>query len=91
MLRTSVYVFISTMLLTAGWVAGQAQVVAPSFELVVTAPQGETTIACTRGCTLAWVERGVNPNAVPKPTFTFKCSGVAAVRCSSARVGGWVK
>ena len=91
MLRSSVYVLIATTLLMVGWIAGKAQTLSPTFELVVNAPAGETTVECVKGCELAWVERGVNPNAIPKPSFTFKCSGAAVTRCSSARVGGWIR
>ena len=72
-----------------GWMAAKAQTSEPNFEVVVNAPSGETTIECVRGCELAWVERGLNPNSRPMKTFTFKCDG--APRCSSHRVGGWVR
>lgn len=77
-------------LVGAGWVAAKAQTPAPHFELVVDAPAGPTTIKCVRGCTLMWVERGINPNNTPQPTFDFACSGSTVQRCSSARVGGWI-
>jgi hypothetical protein len=72
-----------------GWAAGRAQTSAPSFEIVVDAPVGQTTIQCVRGCALSWVERGVNPNAQAMPTFTFNCTSPGG-RCSSHRVGGWI-
>jgi hypothetical protein len=68
----------------AGWVAAGAQVSAPDFEIVVSAPEGSTTIECVRGCTLAWVQRGLNPNSQPIPKFQFACKGSGM--CSSARV-----
>lgn len=83
-------VVIAVALVAAGWVAAKAQPSTPDFEIVVNAPVGETTIECKRGCNLAWVERGVNPNAKPTPTFEFRCGGAALGRCSSAAVGGWV-
>ena len=58
------------------------------FELIVDAPGGETTIRCVKRCHLACVERGINPKATPMPTFTYQCIG--SLRCSSARVGGWL-
>ncbi len=77
-------------MLGAGWGVARAQAPAPNFELVVEAPAGATTIKCVRGCTLMWVERGINPNNTPKPQFDFSCSGGNVERCSSFRVGGWV-
>jgi hypothetical protein len=56
---------------------------------VVNAPKGSTTIECVRGCTLAWVQRGLNPNSTPTPKFSFACNNGSGM-CSSARVGGWV-
>src|SRR5688572_17842498 len=81
-------VIIGIALLGLGWSVGKAQGANPDFEIVVNAPAGETTVECKRGCSLAWVERGVNPNSTPMSTFKFSCSGE---RCSSARVGGWLK
>ena len=40
---------------------------------------------------MVWVERGLNPAAMPQPTFTFNCGGSAEGRCSSFRIGGWIK
>jgi hypothetical protein len=77
-------------LVSAGWIAAKAQISEPDFELIVDAPAGETTIECVRGCGLMWVERGVNPNGSPSPTFTFRCEGGNVQRCSSSRVGGWI-
>ena len=74
-----------------GFAMGWAQTTEPDFELVVTAPAGETKVECRRGCGLVWVERGVNPAAKPIPTFTFECSGAGVERCSSSRIGGWVQ
>jgi hypothetical protein len=91
MIRTILRIAVAIALVVVGWAAGQAQPAAPDFEIIVNAPAGETTIECVRGCNLAWVERGVNPNATPKQTFTFACGGAGVPRCSSARVGGWVK
>ena len=83
---------IAALLVMAGWAAGRAQATEPAFELVVNAPAGETRIECVRGCDLAWVERGLNPQAMPARTFTFRCTGRAVpARCSSARVGGWLR
>jgi hypothetical protein len=77
-------------LVGVGWAAGRAQTPPPEFELVVDAPAGETTVTCKRGCELVWAER-MSPNAARQPTFTFKCGGASAKRCSSATIGGWVK
>jgi hypothetical protein len=89
MVRAALRIVVAVLLVLGGWAAGVAQSSDPSFEIVVSAPVGETTIQCARGCRLAWVERGVNPNARPDESFTFRCSG-ATRRCSSARVGGWI-
>jgi hypothetical protein len=91
MRRLVIHALIAALLIASGWVAAKAQSAAPDFEIVVSAPAGETTIECKRGCDLAWVERGVNPNAIPSPAFTFSCSGASVQRCSSATVGGWLK
>ena len=74
-----------------GWITGSAQTSEPDFEIVVNAPEGETTIQCVRGCDLAFVERGVNPNSKPMPTFRFQCRGTVHSRCSSMKVGGWIR
>lgn len=87
--RVAVQAVLAVTLVLAGWAVGKGQAAAPDFELIVDAPGGETTIQCVKGCTLAWVERGVNPNAAPIPTFTYRCTG--SDRCSSARVGGWLE
>ena len=79
---------IAVALVATGWGLARAQATDPTFELVVNAPEGATTITCVRGCTLAWVERGLNPHARPQRSFEFGCNGSS--RCSSARVGGWV-
>jgi hypothetical protein len=85
--RTAVQIVFAVILIFLGWAVGRAQTSAPVFELVVDAPGGETSIKCVRGCELAWVERGLNANATPMPTFTYHCT---APRCSSGRVGGWL-
>ena len=86
MIRRIIVVFALT---GVGWVAAKAQApaAAPDFELQVDAPGGPTTITCVRGCKLVWVERGIDPNAIPQRSFDFACS---ANRCSSSRVGGWI-
>jgi hypothetical protein len=90
MIRASVRLAVVAAFLCLGWVAGRAQTSQPTFELVVNAPAGETTIQCVRGCELSWVERGVSPNAQTMQTFTFKCTSPSG-RCSSHKVGGWLK
>jgi hypothetical protein len=88
MARTMIQIGLAVILIVAGWVAGRAQSPAPAFELLVDAPEGQTTIKCISGCELAWVERGVNPNYKATPTFTYSCKGTP--RCSSGGVGGWL-
>jgi hypothetical protein len=84
---------IAVVMTLIGWAAGRAQQppAAPVFELRVDAPAGETTIECVRGCELAWVQRGVNPAALPQPSFTYSCSGNAPPRCGSGLIGGWLR
>jgi hypothetical protein len=91
MRRTTIRLTAAAILVALGWAAGRAQSSKPDFELVVTGPAGQTTVECRRGCELAWVERGVNANARPMPTFEFGCSGGGVTRCSSARIGGWLR
>jgi hypothetical protein len=78
-------------LLALGWTAGRAQTSAPDFEVMINAPSGDVTVECVRGCELAWTERGVNPNARRMAAFTFACNGPSQPRCTSGRIGGWVK
>lgn len=87
--RTVVRIVIAAGLLGLGWAAGRAQTSQPDFELVVDAPPGETSVTCVRGCEMAWVERGVNPAAKPMLTFKYNCFGTE--RCSSHKIGGWIK
>jgi hypothetical protein len=91
MSRRTIRLAIAAGLIGLGWAAGKAQTAQPDFELIVDASASETTVTCVRGCELAWVERGVNPAATPIPTFTFKCSNSLGPRCSSGKIGGWVK
>jgi hypothetical protein len=75
------------LLIALGWLAaGSAQTAQPDFEIIIIAPSGETTVECVRGCNLAYIGRGVNPNDTPISNFRFACSGE---RCK-ASVGGWV-
>ena len=89
--RTIVRVALAVALIGLGWSIGRAQSADPDFELVVDAPTGEVTVTCAKGCALAWVERGVNPNATPQQTFTYGCSGGTNARCGSGKVGGWLR
>lgn len=84
-------IIIALALVGAGWALAKAQPVQPDFELVVHTPVGQTTVECVRGCEMAWVERGINPEAKPMPTFSFGCSGTPSGRCSSYKIGGWIK
>ena len=86
--RITIQILVGVILAFLGWTLGRAQTSAPAFEFVVDAPGGETTIECVRGCELAWVERGLNPNSTPVKSLKYRCTGP---RCSSGRVGGWLK
>ena len=90
MILASLRIALAAVLVGIGWMAARAQTSEPDFEVVVNAPSGETTIECVRGCELAWVQRGLNPNSQPSRTFRFNCSGAADSRCSSYKVGGWI-
>jgi hypothetical protein len=87
--RTTVRIAMAAWLIGLGWAAGRAQTTQPDFELVVDAPVGATSVECVRGCDLAFVERGLNPNSKAMPTFKFNCKGVE--RCSSYKIGGWIR
>ena len=76
--------------LATGWAVASAQMPEPDFELVVDAPVGSTTITCVKGCSLMWVERGINPRSHAMPEFSFSCRGGDVTRCSSRKVGGWI-
>jgi hypothetical protein len=91
MKRMALRIAIALAFVGLGWTIGKAQMPRPDFELIVDAPPGDTMIQCARGCKLMWVERGVNPNDTPQTTFSFGCRGVGLDRCSSARVGGWIR
>ena len=90
MTQTALRVALAIGLFGTGWGVAKAQIQTPTFELQVDAPEGNTIIKCVRGCKLAWVSRGVNPNTTPKATFEYRCSGGPA-RCLSGVVGGWVE
>ena len=81
---------VACALVALGWAAATAQTPAPAFELIVDAPEGETTITCTRGCQVSWVERGINPNDRPRATFSYSCRGSSSGRCGSGHIGGWI-
>jgi hypothetical protein len=97
MIRAGLRIAMVAALMGIGWMAAKAQTSEPDFELIVNAPNGETTIECVRGCELAWVQRGLNANSKPMPKFLFGCGGGAVggdaseARCSSFKVGGWIK
>ena len=84
-LRTTV---LGAALVGLGWAAGRAQTATPEFELLVSAPVGETSVQCVRGCRLQWTERGINPQDTPVATFTYGCKG--GERCASGRIAGWI-
>jgi hypothetical protein len=89
---------VAAALVGLGWVAGKAQSRTPDFEIAVSAPVGDTHITCVRGCTLAWVERGLKPNNTPVATFSYACGPGGATpgrpptpgRCESGSIGGWL-
>ena len=90
MIRAGIRLAAVAACICLGWAAGRAQTTQPTFEFVVNAPVGQTIIQCVRGCELAWVERGLSPNAQTMTTFTFTCTSPSG-RCSSQRVGGWLQ
>ncbi len=90
MKRMALQIVVAVGLVGLGYAYGRAQTSAPDFEIVIDAPEGKTNIECVRGCTLAWVERGVLQNSIPKPSFNYGCSNSPTQRCGSGRIGGWV-
>ena len=87
---------VAVALVAAGWAIARAQTTDPAFEIQVDVTlDGSGTgakVSCVNGCSLAWVERGLNPNSRATSTFSFSCksaSGTPAA-CSSGRVGGWL-
>ena len=88
-MRTVAQLVVGVVLVGCGWAIGRAQTAEPDFELIVRAPAGETTVECSRGCKLAWVERGVNPRSEANASFTFACSGEGVRSCESGKIGGW--
>ena len=92
MSRRTIRVAFAAGLIGLGWAAGRAQTSQPDFELVVNAPVGATTVECRRGCDLAFVERGLNPNQKPMPTLLvdenrrLDQAAVDVRRCHSIRV-----
>lgn len=88
---------LALVLVGAGWAFARAQTDTPSFELTVDVSvdggASGATITCVNGCTLAWVERGVNPNSRPTSTFTFGCNNASGTpaACASGRIGGWLR
>ena len=66
MTRTVLRVMLAVGLFGTGWVTAKAQSSAPTFELQIDAPGGQTQIRCVRGCKLAWVERESTPT---RPTL----------------------
>lgn len=91
MKRLILRVLVAAGFVALGWSIGGAQTPEPDFEIVVDAPVGATTVTCKRGCSLAWVERGVPSSTdTRKAVFDFKCGGQTVQRCSSYRVGGWI-
>jgi len=89
--RILIQAALALALVGTGWVAAKAQLQKspPDFELQIDAPTGYTAIKCTRGCRLASVQRGVDPNFSPQPSIAFECGDGS--RCgSNLLVGGWV-
>jgi hypothetical protein len=95
MKRTVVRILTALAFIALGWAAGKAQTSQPDFEIVVEASRSEeatktdVNVTCTKGCDLAWIERGVSANAKPTQTFTFGCQRTNT--CSSYKIGGWIR
>lgn len=77
----------------SSWAIGYAQAAQrePDFEITVSASAGRTEITCVRGCGMAWIERGINPNAAIQKTFAYGCMGAGVETCGSGRIGGWIQ
>ena len=70
-----------------GFSVGRAQTTEPDFELVVTAPAGETKVECRRGCGLVWVERGLAPAANSRQRVVSEAMFQYVGDCGRLRVG----
>jgi hypothetical protein len=92
MARVALRGLLVAALIGVGWVAGRAQGTGPDFVIRIDAPEGKTNVECVSGCQLAWVERMVPESVTPNSTtFNYGCSNSPSARCSSGRVGGWIK
>jgi hypothetical protein len=88
-------ILVALALVGLGWAAATAQAPqTPDFELsVTTKSDGQTTIACVRGCGLQWIERIVPDRAGAKPSFSYGCYNAwdkYPQGCPSGRLGGWI-
>jgi hypothetical protein len=69
---------VAVVLVGLGWVAGRAQEVSqPEFVLELEAPQGWTTVTCSRGCELIGSRDHGNPRAGRMLQYRYGC-GVGA-------------
>jgi hypothetical protein len=94
---------VAVVLVGLGWVAGRAQGTSqPEFVLELEAPQGWTTVACSRGCELIGSRDHGNPRAGRMLQYRYGCGvgekpsdivpqrASAPLRCK-ATVFGWTK
>jgi hypothetical protein len=90
-------------LVVLGWVAGRAQAVPePQFVLELEAPQGWTSVTCSRGCELIGSRDHGNPSAGRMLRYAYGCGVTGTpskpvlqpmsdpLRCK-ATVYGWSK
>ena len=87
MKRALVRTSLALALVLSGWAVGRAQTTQADFELAVVAPAGQTTITCTRGCSLQWTERGRAERQSGTPFFRYSCNGA---ECKSGAISGFV-
>jgi hypothetical protein len=96
MARSLVRTFaLSLALVTVGWILGHAQASVPpplpdpAFELLVTAPGGDISVQCIRGCAVREKPSVNNPVHLARPAQA-EVGWACKQRCS-LEVHGWIK
>ena len=75
-------IMVALVLVGVGWVAGRAQGTSqPDFVLELEAPQGWTTVTCSRGCELIGRRDYGNPRAGRMLEYRYGC-GVGVIKPS---------
>ena len=88
MKQMAIRIVVAMGLVVLGWTAGRAAQTRADFEIQVTAPNGETTVTCVRGCGLQFI-RYAPSKASARPSFEWSCQDPKEGRCG-AHIQGWV-